>query len=204
LSTIKKSAEDFLGKEKKLDVLWNNAGVMVPPKGSKTKQGYELQLGSNNVGPFLFTKFLTPILQSTAKTSSPGSVRVVWLASSVAEAAAPKGGVDMDNLDYRVDKSGWHKYAVSKAGNILQSREFGRLHNGEGIFSVVCCNDRGKMRATNIVQVTEPWKFEDQSSAAYARLATTTPQPASTPTNSRSIYGAICWPIPGCQEWCLE
>jgi len=128
LSTIKKSAEDFLAKEQKLDVLWNNAGVMVPPQGSKTTQGYELQLGTNNVGPFLFTKFLTPVLESTAKTTPPGTVRVVWLASSVAEALAPKGGVEMGNLDYKVDKGAWFKYGVSKAGNILQAREFGKLH----------------------------------------------------------------------------
>ncbi|KAH9203132.1 hypothetical protein DL95DRAFT_350146, partial [Leptodontidium sp. 2 PMI_412] len=34
LTTIKRSAEEFLGKESRLDVLWNNAGVMVPPQGS--------------------------------------------------------------------------------------------------------------------------------------------------------------------------
>jgi retinol dehydrogenase 12 len=77
LTAIKKSADDFLSKEKRLDVLWNNAGVMFPPQGSKTKQGYELQLGTNNVAPFLFTKLLTPILIKTAKASSPGDVRVV-------------------------------------------------------------------------------------------------------------------------------
>lgn len=38
LSGIKKSAEEFLAKETRLDVLWNNAGVMVPPAGSETKQ----------------------------------------------------------------------------------------------------------------------------------------------------------------------
>lgn len=38
LSGIKKSAEEFMTKETRLDVLWNNAGVMVPPTGSKTKQ----------------------------------------------------------------------------------------------------------------------------------------------------------------------
>jgi retinol dehydrogenase-12 len=84
-----------LSKEKKLDVLWNNAGVMIPPQGSKTAQGYELQLGTNNIAPFLFTKLLTPILQSTAKTAPPRTVRVVWLSSSVAESASPTGGVDM-------------------------------------------------------------------------------------------------------------
>jgi len=38
LTTIKRAAEEFMGKEQRLDVLWNNAGVMEPPKGSVTAQ----------------------------------------------------------------------------------------------------------------------------------------------------------------------
>jgi retinol dehydrogenase-12 len=38
LSSIKKSADEFLARERRLDVLWHNAGVMFPPAGSKTKQ----------------------------------------------------------------------------------------------------------------------------------------------------------------------
>lgn len=111
---------------------------MIPPQGSQTKQGYELQLGTNNVAPFLFTRFLTPVLRETAKTAEKGTVRVVWVSSSVAEGASPNGGVEMGNLDYKVDKGPWIKYAVSKAGNILQAKEFGRLYRGDGIVSVVC------------------------------------------------------------------
>lgn len=136
LSTIKKSASEFLSKESKLDVLWNNAGVMFPPQGSKTKQGYELQLGTNNVAPFLFTKLLTPILAQTAKNSAPGSVRVVWVSSSAAE-LSPKGGVDMGNLQYQKDKSTYHKYGVSKAGNVMHAKEYAKRFGGEGILSVV-------------------------------------------------------------------
>jgi retinol dehydrogenase-12 len=138
LTTIKSSAQEFLDKEQKLDVLWNNAGVMIPPQGSKTKQGYELQLGTNDLAPFLFTKLLTPILLKTAKESAPGAVRVVWVSSSVAEGASPKGGVDLSNLDYKKDQGAWHKYAVSKAGNILHSKEFAKRYGSEGIISVVC------------------------------------------------------------------
>ena len=138
LSTIKKSASEFLSKESKLDVLWNNAGVMIPPQGSKTKQGYEMQLGTNNLAPFLFTKLLTPILAKTAKTTPPGSVRVVWTSSSAAEGFTPKGGVDMGNLEYKTDKSHWHKYGVSKAGNVLHAKEYARRFGGDGIVSVVC------------------------------------------------------------------
>ncbi|CAN8105652.1 unnamed protein product [Discula destructiva] len=139
LSTIKASANEFLSKEDKLHVLINNAGVMNPPLGSKSAQGYELQLGVNNIGTFLFTKLLTPALLETAKTSGApaGSVRVVWVASSAAELPmAPVGGVDLANLDYRSDKTAFEKYVVSKAGNYLHGVEFARRHRQDGVASV--------------------------------------------------------------------
>lgn len=111
---------------------------MAPPAGTKTKQGYELQLGTNNVAPFLFTKLLTPILLKTAKTAPTGTVRVVWTSSSAAVTVAPKGGVLMDNLDYKVDKAAFHKYGVSKAGNVFHATEFAKRYGSEGIISVVC------------------------------------------------------------------
>lgn len=137
LTTIKKSAEEFLSKEDKLDVLFNNAGVMTPPQGSKTRQGYELQLGTNNVAPFLFTKLLTPILVRTAKTALPSSVRVVWVSSSMAELASVHGGVDMDNLDYKSDQSKHDKYGISKAGNVLHAMEYAKRYKADGVVSVV-------------------------------------------------------------------
>ncbi|EKD18224.1 uncharacterized protein L3040_007605 [Drepanopeziza brunnea f. sp. 'multigermtubi'] len=136
LTTIKASAETFLAREKCLHVLWNNAGVMRPPQGSQTKQGYELQIGTNNVAPFLFTKLLTPLLQATAKTSPPDSVRVVWVSSSAAKNFAPAGGLDVSNLDYHVDKGAWQKYGISKAGNIYHGKEYARRFGKDGIISV--------------------------------------------------------------------
>ena len=137
LTTIKASAENFLSQNDRLDVLWNNAGVMIPPQGSVTAQGYEMQLGTNNVATFLFTKLLHPILAKTASTALADSVRVVWVSSSAAELSSPKGGVDMNNLDYKVDKMSWAKYGVSKAGNVLHGGEFAKRAKGEGIISVV-------------------------------------------------------------------
>jgi retinol dehydrogenase-12 len=43
-------------------------------------------------------------------------------------------------VDYKVDKGAWTKYGVSKAGNILQAKEFGKLHQKDGIISVVWSN----------------------------------------------------------------
>ncbi|KAI1127335.1 retinol dehydrogenase 12 [Nemania abortiva] len=136
LHSVRESARDFLSKETKLHILFNNAGVMLPPKGSKTVQGHELQLGVNAISPFLFTKLLTPCLVSTARESGPGEVRVVWVSSCFAGYFAPKGGVDMQNLDYSKDKHEWVKYGTSKAANTLLSAEFARRYGGDGIISV--------------------------------------------------------------------
>ncbi|RYP43819.1 hypothetical protein DL768_009652 [Monosporascus sp. mg162] len=136
LSAIKTSTEEFLSKEQKLHVLWDNAGVMIPAKGSKTAQGYELQLGTNAVAPFLFTKLLTPLLILTARKSASGDVRVVWLSSSMLEGFVPEGGVDMNNLDYKTERNAMQKYAVSKAGNILYSAEMARRYGSQGIVNV--------------------------------------------------------------------
>ncbi|KAI0486798.1 short-chain dehydrogenase [Xylaria cf. heliscus] len=136
LSTIKTAAEVFLARENRLDVLFNNAGVMFPPHGRKTAQGHELQLGTNCLGPFLFTQLLTPILITTAETAATGSVRVVWTSSSAAEHLNPKGGIDLDNLDYKRDTFYAWKYGISKAGNYYHATEYARRHRDDGIVSV--------------------------------------------------------------------
>lgn len=110
---------------------------MIPPQGSVTKQGYEMQLGVNNVGPFLFTKLLTPVLLDTAKMAPEGSVRVVFVSSAAAAGFSPTGGVNMENLDYKLDQTAWHKYGVSKAGNILHASEFAKRFGIKGVTSVV-------------------------------------------------------------------
>lgn len=137
LTTIKASADDFLSKEDRLDVLTNNAGVMIPPLGSKTKQGYDLQLGTNCLGPFLFTQCLVPVLQRTAKKSPPGQVRVTWAASLVVE-AAPAVGVVMadDGTPTLFGKGKQSSYNMSKAGNVFYAVEFARRYGGDGILSV--------------------------------------------------------------------
>ncbi|BAE64408.1 unnamed protein product [Aspergillus oryzae RIB40] len=136
LSTIKKSAEEFLTKESKLHVLWNNAGVMIPPQGSTTAQGYELQLGTNVIGPFLFTKLLYPALAKAAADSPPNSVRVVWLSSSAVR-MAPTPAIDFSNMDYHKDEGAWTKYGRSKAANVLLAVEFARRSKKDGVASIV-------------------------------------------------------------------
>lgn len=137
LSTIKKSAGDFLQQESRLDVLWNNAGVMVPPPDSKTEQGYELQLGTNVIGPFLFTHLLTPLLVETVKRAPKLSVRVIWLGSSAIN-LAPKPAIDFENINYEKDEGQWIKYGRSKAANVILGAELARREGGKGLVSLVC------------------------------------------------------------------
>lgn len=136
LTTIKASAQEFLSKETRLDVLFNNAGIMMPPSGTLTAQNFDAELGVNCYAPFFFTKLLTPLLLETAKRVIDASVRVVWVSSSAAELLAPKGGLDLGNLDYKIDKNKQTRYSISKAGNVLHAFEFARRYRDQGVVSV--------------------------------------------------------------------
>lgn len=130
LGSIKATAADFTARESRLDVLFHNAGVMIPPEGSTTAQGHELQMGVHALGPLLLTNLLTPVLTATAKTAPPDSVRVVWVSSLAAESMAPKGGIDVDQLSppYAKGKepTRQEKYGMSKTASYLLAFEYGR------------------------------------------------------------------------------
>lgn len=117
---------------------------MHPPQGSKTKQGYELQLGVNNLGHLLFTELLTPLLANTARSYLPFSTnatRVVWVSSLYSEMGSPKGGFDPDNMNYeKKDEGTFYKYSVSKAGVYYQGTEYAKRNKDKGIISVVSVN----------------------------------------------------------------
>lgn len=137
LTTIKAAVDDFTSREKRLDVLVNNAGVMTPPNGSRGEQGHELQIVTNCLAPFLLTKSLIPILRQTAAQSAPGSVRITWASSLVANLLSPAGGVRLDDDGVPIVASNQQKnYAQSKAANNLYAAEFSRRYSSDGILSV--------------------------------------------------------------------
>lgn len=95
-------------------------------------------LAVNCLGPFLFTKLLHPLLESTAKSLPAGSVRVVWLGSLMIQIMAPKGGIDLDNLDYKKKFPDINvRYAVSKTGNLFICSEWAKRDAEKGIFHLV-------------------------------------------------------------------
>jgi NAD(P)-dependent dehydrogenase (short-subunit alcohol dehydrogenase family) len=139
LSKIKQSADFFLARERKLNVLWNNAGIMKVAPGeenAKTAQGHEIHMGTNCLGAFLFTKLLTPILSETAKTAPAGQVRVIWVSSTIDLAADKNTGFDVNNLDYKTPRPAMNRYGYSKVGNYFQAVEYARQTENTGIVSL--------------------------------------------------------------------
>ncbi|KAF4448035.1 hypothetical protein F53441_8510 [Fusarium austroafricanum] len=134
LESVKAAAANFLGREDKLHVLFNNAGVGFPEYGSKTKQGYELQLGVNCLGSFAFTQELTPTLVATAKSSPRGSVRVVWASSTAAFWTSTKKYIE--RVKATSEQSLFQQYAISKLGNYYHATEYAARYRDDGIISV--------------------------------------------------------------------
>jgi NAD(P)-dependent dehydrogenase (short-subunit alcohol dehydrogenase family) len=99
------------------DILVNNAGVMATPY-SRTVDGFELQLGTNHLGPFLLTGLLLPQLIAS------GAGRVVTVASQASRLTrrAPLDDPRVHESRY----SRWGSYARSKLANLLFTFELDR------------------------------------------------------------------------------
>lgn len=113
LSSIKVFAEKVIATENRLDLLVNNAGVMIPPP-SKSEDGFELQFGVNFIGHFALTGHLFNLLESTT-----GS-RVVTL-SSIAHRGAI---IDFDNFRLEKPYNNWREYGQSKLADLIFALEF--------------------------------------------------------------------------------
>jgi len=121
LSSIKVFAEKVIATENRLDLLVNNAGVMIPPP-SKSEDGFELQFGVNFIGHFVLTGHLFNLLESTT-----GS-RVVTL-SSIAHRGAI---IDFDNFRLEKPYNNWREYGQSKLADLIFALEFEkRLRNND-------------------------------------------------------------------------
>lgn len=114
LNSLRRAA-DIAEKEPRIDVLLNNAGVMVPPL-TRTAQGFELQFGVNHLGCFALTCLLLPKLaQSLAG-------RVVVTASL----AHMRGRIDWNDLNAERSYSPGARYNQSKLANLLFVQELDR------------------------------------------------------------------------------
>lgn len=129
-------------------MLYNNAGVMGTPKGKVSDDGYEYvvtsflcpkvtplthppclkQFAVNTFALFVFTYHLLPTLQSTATSSSPGTVRIINTASSGAKQAA-RAGIPLDSSPtVGAEYSPSQCYGHSKIGVVLLTRQLAKRY----------------------------------------------------------------------------
>ena len=125
LASLKSVAEfsDRLGSERQsIDVLVNNAGVMVPPQRRETEDGFELQLGTNYLGHFALTAHLLPLLRNGR------DARVVTLSS----VAARGGAINFDDLNAEHSYKPMPVYSQSKLACLIFALELDRRSRAGG------------------------------------------------------------------------
>lgn len=122
--SVKQASKIVVSESDRLDLLMLNAGIMASA-AAVTKDGYELQFGTNHMGHALLTKCLLPLLTKTSQDGA-NDVRVV-VVSSAAYKARPTHGVDFDVLKTSGESmSTIFRYGQSKLANILFARELAR------------------------------------------------------------------------------
>ncbi|MCJ1270706.1 hypothetical protein MMC22_010603 [Lobaria immixta] len=137
-STIPASAGAFLAAESRLDVLWNNAGVLLQAPAP---------FCITCVGPFLLTKLPLPPLTATTRQSvagpaaGAGGVRIVWTSSIFIDLFTPKGGLRIPELSTpassALTRSRCQRDASSKAGNWFLASELARRLCGTDAEAIV-------------------------------------------------------------------
>jgi NAD(P)-dependent dehydrogenase (short-subunit alcohol dehydrogenase family) len=121
LASVRRFAEKLSAEEARLDLLINNAGVMMTPKGT-TADGFETQLGTNHLGHFALTGLLL------GKLRAAPTARVV----NVSSLAHLIGRIAFDDLQSERSYDPMRAYAQSKLANLLFTRELTRRLAAEG------------------------------------------------------------------------
>jgi len=116
LKSVTHFAARIRGQRDSLDLLINNAGVMVPPKRQETADGFELQFATNYLGHFILTAHLLPLLRNGAEA------RVVTLSSIAARA----GALNFDDLQAERSYKPMPVYSQSKLACLMFALELQR------------------------------------------------------------------------------
>jgi len=112
LESIKAFSETIRLEYNRIHILINNAGVMAPPHG-ETKDGFELQFGTNHVGHFVLSAKLFPLLRKTEQS------RIV----TVSSIASHNGEIHFEDVNFKTKYNRWKTYQQSKLANLMFSFE---------------------------------------------------------------------------------
>ena len=121
LESIRSFAQEFTKAHDGLDLLINNAGVMAPPRRT-SKEGFELQFGTNHLGHFALTGLLLGALEGRR------GARVVTVSSG----AHRMGRINFDDLHGERRYRRWRAYGQSKLANLMFALELDRRLRAAG------------------------------------------------------------------------
>ncbi|KPK16300.1 MAG: short-chain dehydrogenase [Myxococcales bacterium SG8_38] len=141
LASIRAFADTLRARKSRLDALINNAGVMALPRRT-TRDGFEMQLGTNHLGHFALTGRLLELLLATPRS------RVV----NVSSMAHTFGTIRFHDLQWERRYSKWGAYGQSKLANLLFTHELDKRlkETGSDTISVAC---HPGWAATNLQEV---------------------------------------------------
>jgi NAD(P)-dependent dehydrogenase (short-subunit alcohol dehydrogenase family) len=118
LASLASVHEFAAGWDAPIDILINNAGIMIPPL-SRTADGFEMQFGTNHLGHFALTNLLLPHVTGRIVTVASGAHRM--------------GRIDFDDLNWeRKPYRAWRAYGQSKLANLLFTAELQRRLSAAG------------------------------------------------------------------------
>ena len=123
--SVRRFANSILESEGRLDILINNAGVLMPPF-RETEDGFESHFQVNHLGHFLLTQMLIDLL----KKSAPSRIINV---SSLSHFSATVS--DFDSIDKKENYSAYSAYCVSKLANVVYTRELSRRYSMDKVTS---------------------------------------------------------------------
>lgn len=151
LDSVRQFAGAFKAKYDRLDVLVNNAGIMMVPYGI-TEDGFERQLGTNHLGHFALTGLLMDLLLNT-----PGA-RVVNISSG----GHRFGEMDFDNLMFEGGEgySPMGAYGRSKLANLLFTYELQRRFDAIGAGALATAAHPGISQTNLTAHIENRWYFK--------------------------------------------
>lgn len=128
-ASVRKAAAEVLSRADTLNVLINNAGIMMCPE-AQSEDGFELQLATNYLGPFLLYTLLEKRLLESATPQWPS--RVVNVSSS----AHHVSGVHFDNINLIGEYDAMKAYGQSKTAMIYMTNQIDRLYGSKNLHAV--------------------------------------------------------------------
>jgi NAD(P)-dependent dehydrogenase (short-subunit alcohol dehydrogenase family) len=166
LDSVRAAAGELRARHPRIDLLVNNAGVMFPPRQT-TRDGFELQLGTNHLGHFALTGLLLEQMLPV-----PGS-RVVTVSS---QAHRIRARINFDDLQAERSYSRVAAYSQSKLANLMFTYELARRLSAAATTTIAVAAHPG-LAATELTRHTPAI-----AAFFYARVISQNPAMGALPT----------------------